>query len=118
VQQVFDDLWTEDVQHNINCPNCHILASITTQTFFVEAPECLIITLNRFDYDIQGQRSLKVSDSLRIEPFLHLEAGLDSEVRAFSYQLVAIVCHTGPSIRATIQRIGSITISGFTAMMV
>ncbi|KAF9121606.1 Ubiquitin carboxyl-terminal hydrolase 35 [Mortierella sp. 14UC] len=97
VVDVFPSVEELNEQNNnmYHCDKCQVLRAATRYTMLASLPTNLIISLNRFRFDIQRSRRIKINTPIRLARSIQVKVQDGHELQG--YDLYAVVIHTGES---------------------
>ncbi|KAF9199318.1 Ubiquitin carboxyl-terminal hydrolase 35 [Haplosporangium sp. Z 27] len=77
------------------CDHCQSLQSAKRHTMLTTLPTNLIISLNRFEFDVQRSRRIKINTPIQLSESIQIKIQDGHELQI--YNLYAVVVHTGES---------------------
>ncbi|KAF8978560.1 Ubiquitin carboxyl-terminal hydrolase 35 [Entomortierella lignicola] len=77
------------------CDHCQSLQSAKRHTMLTSLPMNLIISLNRFEFDVQRSRRIKINTPIQLSESIQIKIQDGHELQV--YNLFAVVVHTGES---------------------
>ncbi|KAG0285295.1 Ubiquitin carboxyl-terminal hydrolase 35 [Linnemannia gamsii] len=77
------------------CNKCQALRVATRYTMLASLPTNLIVSLNRFRFDVQRSRRIKINTPIRLAESIQIKMQDGHELQG--YELYAVVIHTGES---------------------
>lgn len=97
VVDVFPSVEELNEQNNnmYHCDNCHALRAATRYTMLASLPTNLIVSLNRFRFDVQRSRRIKINTPIRLAESIQIKLQDGHDLQG--YELYAVVIHTGES---------------------
>ncbi|KAF9542414.1 Ubiquitin carboxyl-terminal hydrolase 35 [Mortierella hygrophila] len=97
VVDVFPSVEELNEQNNnmYHCDKCHALRAATRYTMLASLPTNLIVTLNRFRFDVQRSRRIKINTPIRLAESIQIKVQDGHDLQ--EYELYAVVIHTGES---------------------
>ncbi|KAG9062939.1 Ubiquitin carboxyl-terminal hydrolase 35 [Linnemannia hyalina] len=97
VVDVFPSVEELNEQNNnmYHCDKCHALRAATRYTMLASLPTNLIVTLNRFRFDVQRSRRIKINTPIRLAESIQIKVQDGHDLQ--EYELYSVVIHTGES---------------------
>ncbi|KAF9932478.1 hypothetical protein BGZ67_004717 [Mortierella alpina] len=77
------------------CDECGVLQNAKRFTMLGSLPQNLILSLNRFEFDVKRSQRMKISTPIVLREMIHIKVQDSHETQG--YQLYAVVIHTGES---------------------
>ncbi|KAF9962855.1 Ubiquitin carboxyl-terminal hydrolase 35 [Mortierella alpina] len=77
------------------CDGCGALQNAKRFTMLGSLPQNLILSLNRFEFDVKRSQRIKISTPVLLREVIHMKVQDSHETQG--YQLYAVVIHTGES---------------------
>ncbi|KAF9947795.1 Ubiquitin carboxyl-terminal hydrolase 35 [Mortierella alpina] len=77
------------------CDECGVLQDAKRFTMLGSLPQNLILSLNRFEFDVKRSQRIKISTPIVLHEMIHVKVQDSHETQG--YQLYAVVIHTGES---------------------
>ncbi|KAF8927051.1 Ubiquitin carboxyl-terminal hydrolase 35 [Dissophora ornata] len=85
----------EENNNKYFCDHCKSLQAAKKYTMLASVPTNLIISLNRFEFDVKRSRHIKINTPILLRESIHINIQDGREFQ--SYDLYAVVIHTGES---------------------
>ncbi|KAG0303106.1 Ubiquitin carboxyl-terminal hydrolase 35 [Linnemannia gamsii] len=97
VVDVFPSVEELNEQNNnmYHCDKCQALRAATRYTMLASLPTNLIVSLNRFRFDVQRSRRIKINTPIRLAESIQIKVQDGQGLQG--YELYAVVIHTGES---------------------
>ncbi|KAF9900052.1 Ubiquitin carboxyl-terminal hydrolase 35 [Linnemannia zychae] len=97
VVDVFPSVEELNEQNNnmYRCDKCQALRAATRYSMLASLPTNLIVSLNRFRFDVQRSRRIKINTPVRLAESIQIKVQDGHELQG--YDLYAVIIHTGES---------------------